>query len=114
MQLQAQPETACMVVLDWFAPHLDERIDDMLMEGNNGVIRIGGTTPDVQTGDTHRHGPFLISTEYLKQRTPNISYACGHMHFRRAVDKRYWIAHAMRGTIPTRVISAPSGSKMES
>ena len=25
---QDKAETACIVVLDWFAPHLDERIDD--------------------------------------------------------------------------------------
>ena len=61
MQPQEQPETACMVVLDWFAPHLDKRIDELLMNGNTGVLRIGGgTTPDVQTGDTHRHGPFSV------------------------------------------------------
>jgi len=47
-----------VVVLDWFAPHLDERVDQLLHDAKHAVLRIGGgLTPDVQVGDTHRHGP---------------------------------------------------------
>jgi len=47
-----------VMVLDWFAPHLDERVDHLLHDAKHAVLRIGGgLTPDVQVGDTHRHGP---------------------------------------------------------
>ena len=37
------------------------------MEGNNASLRIGGgTTPDVQTGDTHRHGPYTNKYQELE------------------------------------------------
>ena len=54
-----RPADTIVVVLDWFKPHLDERVDEMLHDNGHSVLRIcGGITPDVQVGDTHRHGPY--------------------------------------------------------
>ena len=48
-----------VVVLDWFAPHIDPMVDDAMRQKNHSVLRIGGgLTGDVQVGDTHRHGPY--------------------------------------------------------
>ena len=47
-----------VVVLDWFACHLDEKVDDAMDADGVAVLRIGGgLTCDVQVCDTHRHGP---------------------------------------------------------
>ena len=52
-------ENTIVVVLDWFAPHLDEAVDDTIWAACNTPLKIGGgITPDVQTPDTHRHGPY--------------------------------------------------------
>ena len=54
-----RPADTIVVVLDWFKPHLDERVDELVHESGHTVLRIGGgITPDVQVGDTHRHGPY--------------------------------------------------------
>ena len=51
-------ERQLIVVLDWFAPHLHERVDEELEKSGAAVLRIaGGLTNDVQVCDTHRHGP---------------------------------------------------------
>ena len=43
-----------VVVLDWFAPHLDARVDEELKGSGVACLRIaGGLTPDVQVCDTH-------------------------------------------------------------
>ena len=49
----------CIVVLlDWFAPHLDVQVDALCHGKNHAVLRLGGgITGDVQVPDTHRHGP---------------------------------------------------------
>ena len=47
------------VVLDWFAPHLDSAVDDMIHGLGHCVLRIGGgLTPVVQVEDTHAHRPY--------------------------------------------------------
>jgi hypothetical protein len=47
------------VVLDWFAPHLDHAVDDMIHGLGHCVLRIGGgLTPVVQVEDTHAHRPY--------------------------------------------------------
>ena len=57
-----------VVVLDWFAPHLDPEVDQLLHERGHSCLRIGGgLTPDVQVGDTHRHGPY--TAEYRRLET---------------------------------------------
>ena len=48
-----------VVVLDWYAPHLDPKVDATLHALGHSVLRIGGgITGDIQVGDTHRHGPY--------------------------------------------------------
>ena len=62
-------ERHLVVVLDWFAPHLDERVDDLLRGAGAGCLRIGGgLTGDVQVPDTHRHGPLTSSYRTLEAR----------------------------------------------
>jgi len=53
------PRESIVVVLDWYAVHLDSAVDDALHAMGHAVLRIGGgVTPDIQVGDTHRHGPY--------------------------------------------------------
>ena len=45
-------------VLDWFAVHLMDAVDDCCDKHATKCVRIGGgITADVQAGDTHYHGP---------------------------------------------------------
>ena len=47
-------ERQLVVVLDWFAPHLDERVDEELESSGAACLRIGGgLTGDVQVCVTH-------------------------------------------------------------
>ena len=47
------------VVLDWFAPHLHDAVDQLCHSKGHAVCRIGGgLTPNVQVGDTHAHRPY--------------------------------------------------------
>ena len=58
-----------VVVLDWFAPHLDERVDEELEAHDAACLRIaGGLTGDVQVCDTHRHGPLTSKYRTLEGR----------------------------------------------
>jgi hypothetical protein len=55
----AAPRQSLVFVLDWYAVHLEAAIDEELHAMGHAVLRLGGgITPDVQVGDTHRHGPF--------------------------------------------------------
>ena len=56
-----------VVVLDWFAPHLDPQVDEELHKSGVAVLRIaGGLTNDVQVCDTHRHGPLTGAYRQLE------------------------------------------------
>ena len=58
-----------VVVLDWFAPHLDPRVDRELAKSGAACLRIGGgLTNDVQVCDTHRHGPLTSAYRRLESR----------------------------------------------
>ena len=58
-----------VVVLDWFAPHLDPRVDCELAKSGAACLRIGGgLTNDVQVCDTHRHGPLTSAYRRLESR----------------------------------------------
>ena len=58
-----------VVVLDWFAPHLDEQVDEVLEAHDVACLRIaGGLTGDVQVCDTHRHGPLTSNYRTLEGR----------------------------------------------
>ena len=51
-------KTKC-VVLDWFAPHLDPAVDELMHSRSHAVLRIGGgLTSAVQVEDTHAHRPY--------------------------------------------------------
>ena len=66
-------ERHLMVVLDWFAPHLDERVDELLRDAGAGCLRIGGgLTGDVQVPDTHRHGPLTSSYRAMETRDSQV------------------------------------------
>ena len=63
-----QPSDSLVVVLDWYAVHLDGEIDNLLHDMGHAVLRIGGgITGDVQVGDTHRHGPYTKLYRELEQ-----------------------------------------------
>ena len=57
---EAESEKECSVYLvDWFAPNLDEELDDLLENRGHACLRIPGcVTGQVQVPDTHLHGPF--------------------------------------------------------
>ena len=58
-----------VVVLDWFAPHLDSRVDSELAKSGAACLRIGGgLTNDVQVCDTHRHGPLTSAYRQMENR----------------------------------------------
>ena len=58
-----------VVVLDWFAPHLDPRVDRELAKSGAACLRIGGgLTNDVQVCDTHRHGPLTSRYRSLESK----------------------------------------------
>ena len=58
-----------VVVLDWFAPHLDERVDETLARAGVACLRIaGGLTCDVQVCDTHRHGPLTSAYRHVENQ----------------------------------------------
>ena len=51
--------TAEVILLDWFAPHLHESVDDLVESKGHIVLRIpGGATPWVAPPDTHAHQPY--------------------------------------------------------
>ena len=51
--------TAEVVLLDWFSPHLDEKVDELVESKGHVVLRIpGGATPWVAPPDTHAHQPY--------------------------------------------------------
>lgn len=67
----ASPRDAIVVVLDWYKPHLDSKVAELLHGNNHGLLLIGGgITGDVQVGDTHRHGPY---TKRYRERENNES-----------------------------------------
>lgn len=48
-----------VVLLDWFAPHLDKKVDKLAQARGHVVLRIpGGATPWVAPPDTHAHQPY--------------------------------------------------------
>ena len=63
-----QPERPVCVLLDWFAPHLDESVDKLCNERGHAVLRIGGgLTPAVQVPDTHAHRPYSLHYRELEK-----------------------------------------------
>ena len=55
-------------LLDWFAPHLDPCIDELIHAAGHAILRIGGhLTGLVQVEDTHAHAPY--SKCYKRQET---------------------------------------------
>ena len=79
-----------VVVLDWFAPHLDPEVDALLHEAGHSCLRIGGgLTPDVQVGDTRRHGPYQQEYQKLEVEDAMEQLEKIHTHCRRAAGRRY-------------------------
>ena len=59
-------------LLDWFAPHLDPRIDELIHAAGHAILRIGGhLTGLVQVEDTHAHAPY---SKYYKRRETEDAY----------------------------------------
>ena len=55
-------------MLDWFAPHLDPKVDDLIHSAGHAVLRIGGhLTGLVQVEDTHAHASY--SAKYKQEET---------------------------------------------
>ena len=64
------PPFGCRVVylLDWFAPHRDPSVDELINGAGHAVLRVGGhLTGLVQVEDTHAHGP--MTKIYKKQES---------------------------------------------
>ena len=58
-----------IIVLDWFAPHLDPAVDNLLHDMGHAVLRIGGgLTALVQVEDTHAHRPYNNHYRSLEKR----------------------------------------------
>ena len=72
MPLQPDGSNTVVVVLDWYAPHLDGAVDNLLHESYASIMRIGGgVTGDVQVGDTHRHGPYTAAYREIETEENN-------------------------------------------
>lgn len=57
-----------LYLLDWFRPHLDPSLDDLVHDHGHAILRIGGhLTGLVQVEDTHAHGPYTKA--YKKRET---------------------------------------------
>ena len=70
--MQPDGSNTVVVVLDWFAPHLDGAVDNLLHTYNASILRIGGgITGDVQVGDTHRHGPYTAAYRLIETAEDN-------------------------------------------
>lgn len=62
------PGTRVIYLLDWFKPHLDESLDNLVHDYGHAILRIGGhLTGLVQVEDTHAHGPYTAA--YKKAET---------------------------------------------
>ena len=62
------PGRRVMYLLDWFAPHLDPAVDDLVHSAGHAVLRVGGhLTGLVQVEDTHAHGP--MTAAYKRRET---------------------------------------------
>ena len=71
-KMKADGSNTVVIVLDWFAPHLDEAVDNLVHDACASVLRIGGgITGDVQVGDTHRHGPYTAAYREIETHENN-------------------------------------------
>ena len=54
----SQDKRRVVYICDWFSPHLDPSLDDLVHSAGHAILRIGGhLTGLVQVEDTHAHGP---------------------------------------------------------
>ena len=61
-----------MYLCDWFAPHLDKSLDDLVHAAGHAILRIGGhLTGLVQVEDTHAHAAM---TAHYKRREMEESF----------------------------------------
>ena len=61
-------ERRVVYLLDWFAPHHNPTLDDLVHSAGHAVLRVGGhLTGLVQVEDTHAHGPY--TAEYKRCET---------------------------------------------
>ena len=57
-----------LYMLDWFAPHLDPSVDDLIHSAGHAIVRIGGhLTGLVQVEDTHAHASY--TAKYKRAET---------------------------------------------
>ena len=107
-----------VVVLDWFAPHLDPEVDALLHEAGHACLRIGGgLTPDVQVGDTHRHGPYQQEYQQLEvedameqlDKNPDALPACSRQSILNRATAAWQILFEKRSTHVAAPAARPSG-----
>ena len=68
----SQENRRVVYMCDWFAPHLDESLDDLVHAAGHAILRIGGhLTGLVQVEDTHAHAPM---TAHYKRREMEESF----------------------------------------
>ena len=62
------PGRRVLYLLDWFAPHLDPAVDDLVHSVGHAALRVGGYLAGlVQVEDTHAHGP--MTAAYKRRET---------------------------------------------
>ena len=60
--MASSPGRRVVYLLDWFAPHLDPAVDELVHSVGHAILRIGGhLTGLVQVEDTHAHGPMTAA-----------------------------------------------------
>ena len=68
----SQENRRVVYICDWFAPHLDESLDDLVHAAGHAILRIGGhLTGLVQVEDTHAHAAY---TAHYKRREMDESF----------------------------------------
>ena len=64
----SQENRRVVYLCDWFAPHLDESLDDLVHSAGHAILRIGGhLTGLVQVEDTHAHA--AMTAHYKRRET---------------------------------------------
>ena len=119
----ALPGRRVVYMLDWFAPHLDARVDDLVHSVGHAVLRIGGhLTGLVQVEDTHCHASMAAAYrrremqeahEQLRIRPDQLPSTSRQTVLDRALDAWLSVDHvaSSQGFIANGIANALDGSQ---
>ena len=119
----ASSQRRVVYLLDWFAPHLDPAVDDLVHRMGHAVLRIGGhLTGLVQVEDTHCHGPMTTiyktresreAYEQLLVRPDQLPSTSRQTVMDRALDAWMQVNHfsASKGFVSNGITNALDGSE---